>query len=400
MTESALMATYNRLPVTLVEGRGARVWDDTGHEYLDALAGIAVCALGHAHPAVTQALRDQAGRLVHISNNYRIPLQEQLGARLNSIAASERVFFCNSGAEANETALKIARRHGHHQGIEEPRVIVCEGAFHGRTLATLSASGNPRIQTGFEPLVPGFVRVPFNDVGAIEQAGDASTVAILVEPIQGEGGIRVPDGDYLAQLRALCDRRGWLLMCDEIQCGMARTGNWFAQQHAGISADVTTIAKALANGVPVGACLARGDAANVLTAGSHGTTFGGNPLAMAAGLAVIDTIDHDGLGQRAEILGERIRAGLRGALDGQAGVREVRGRGLMIGVELDRDCSELIRRALDAGLLINVTAGRTIRLLPPLILSEAEADRMVAILATTIERFLADQPRDAVGADS
>jgi len=391
MAESALMPTYNRLPVTMVEGNGARLWDDQGREYLDALAGIAVCALGHAHPAVTAAVSRQASRLVHVSNNYHIAAQEQLATRLNELAGSERVFFCNSGAEANETALKIARRYGHDRGIDDPRVIVCDGAFHGRTLATLSASGNPKIQTGFEPLVPGFIRVPFDDAAALEQVDDPDTVAVLVEPIQGEGGIRVPDADYLARLRRLCDRRGWLLILDEIQAGMGRTGRWFAQQHAGIRADVTTVAKALANGVPIGACLARGDAAEVLTAGTHGTTFGGNPLATAAGLAVLDSIEDEALLPRAEALGQRMRDGLRSALGNHAGVREIRGRGLMIGIELDRDCGELVRHALDAGLLINVTAGRTIRLLPPLVISDNQADRIVDIVSTTVDRFLAEQ---------
>lgn len=400
MADSALMATYKRLPVTMVEGSGARLWDDRGREYLDALAGIAVCALGHAHPAVTEAVSRQAGELVHVSNNYHIKAQEQLGSRLNELSGSERVFFCNSGAEANETALKIARRYGHDRAIDEPRVIVCEGAFHGRTLATLSASGNPKIQTGFEPLVPGFIRVPFNDATAIEQLDDPNAVAVLVEPIQGEGGIRVPDADYLARLRRLCDRRGWLLMVDEIQAGIGRTGRWFAQQHSGIHADVTTVAKALANGVPIGACLARGDAAEVLTAGTHGTTFGGNPLATAAGLAVLDTLEHEALLPRAEALGQRMQDGFRAALGNHPGVREIRGRGLMIGIELDRDCGELVRHALEAGLLINVTAGRTIRLLPPLVISDAQADRIVDIVSTTVARFLAEHRPATAGTAS
>jgi len=392
MPEDALMQTYNRLPATMVRGSGARVWDDQGREYLDALAGIAVCALGHAHPAVADALASQARELVHVSNNYHIPAQIALGERLNALGGSERVFFCNSGAEANETALKIARRHGHAQGIERPRVIVCEGAFHGRTLATLSASGNPKIQAGFEPLVEGFIRVPYDDANAVEQAaaGCADIVAVLVEPIQGEGGIQVPGDGYLRRLRALCDRHGWLLMLDEIQSGIGRTGHWFAQQHEDVRADVTTVAKALANGVPIGACLARGPAAEVLVAGSHGTTFGGNPLATAAGLATLEAIEREGLLAHAASVGERMRTGFRQAIGDLDAVREIRGRGLMIGIELDVDCGDLIRRALAAGLLINVTAGRTIRLLPPLVISTDEADRVVAIVAELVRAFVAE----------
>jgi len=393
MTESALMPTYNRLPVTMTEGTGARVRDDNGREYIDALAGIAVCALGHAHLAVTEAVSRQAGRLVHVSNNYHIRSQEELGARLNELVGSDRAFFCNSGAEANETALKIARRHGHDQGIDDPAVIVCDGAFHGRTLATLSASGSRKVQAGFEPLVHGFVRVPFDDIEAIEQAAAhrSGIVAVLVEPIQGEGGIRVPHAHYLRRLRELCDRRGWLLILDEIQSGMGRTGRWFAQHHEDVRADVTTVAKALANGVRIGACLARGTAGEVLTAGTHGTTFGGSPLATAAGLAVIDTIERDGLIERADQLGRRMQAGFAEAIGTLPGVREIRGRGLMLGIELDSDCGELIRRALDAGVLINVTAGNTIRLLPPLIISEDEADRIVDLVSGCVRQFLAER---------
>lgn len=388
----ALMSTYARLPVTLARGEGARVWDDAGREYLDALAGIAVCGLGHAHPDVTAALADQAGRLVHCSNNYRIPAQEELGERLTAVSGHERAFFCNSGAEANETALKIARRHGHDRGIDEPTVIVCERAFHGRTLATLTATGNRKIQAGFEPLVQGFVRVPFGDLDAIERVAEnrSNVVAVLVEPIQGEGGIRVPSDDYLPGLRQLCDRHGWLLMLDEIQTGVGRTGSWFAQQHANITADVTTVAKALGNGVPIGACLARGVAAEVLVPGSHGTTFGGNPLACRVGLAVLDRIERDGLVERADELGKRIASGFRERLGDHPGVREIRGRGLMIGVELAHDCGELMRRALEAGLLINVTAGNVIRLLPPLIIDDAQADAIVDGVSGLVEAFLAE----------
>jgi len=387
----ALMSTYKRLPVTLARGDGARVWDENGREYLDALAGIAVCGLGHAHPDVTGAIADQAARLVHCSNNYRIPAQEELGRRLTAVAGHERAFFCNSGAEANETALKIARRFGHERGIDEPTVIVCERAFHGRTLATLTATGNRRIQAGFEPLVQGFVRVPFDDLEAVERVASnrGNVVAVLVEPIQGEGGIRVPSDEYLPGLRRICDEHGWLLMLDEIQTGVGRTGAWFAQQHAGIAADVTTVAKALGNGVPIGACIARGKAATVLVPGSHGTTFGGNPLACRAGLAVLDRIERDGLVDRAGMLGERMRARFRERLGDHPGVREVRGRGLMIGIELARECGELMQRALEAGLLINVTAGNVIRLLPPLVIDDEQAEAIVDGVSGVAQAFLA-----------
>jgi acetylornithine aminotransferase len=388
----ALMNTYGRLPVTLVRGEGARVWDDSGREYLDALAGIAVCGLGHAHPAVAEALADQARRLVHVSNNYHIPTQQELGRRIAERAGQERVFFCNSGAEANETAIKIARRYGHDRGIEAPRIVVCEQAFHGRTLATLTATGNPKAQAGFGPLVEGFDRVPFGDIDAIRTLADerADIVAVMIEPVQGEGGIRPLPKGRLAELRALCDEMGWLLICDEIQSGMGRTGAWFAQQHDGVTADVTTVAKALGNGVPIGACLARGEAGETLVPGSHGTTFGGNPLACRAGLAVLDAIDQGALVERAAVLGERMVSGFRQTLGDLDGVREIRGRGLMIGIELDRECGELMRRALDAGLLINVTAGNTLRLLPPLIITDDEADRIVDGVATIARDFLAE----------
>lgn len=395
MRDDALMQTYSRLPATMVRGEGAHLRDDQGREYLDALAGIAVCALGHAHPAVTEAVARQAGQLLHVSNNYHIPAQQELGRRLTELAGGERAFLCNSGAEANETALKIARRIGRERGIDEPGIIVCDGAFHGRTLATLSASGSRKVQAGFEPLVQGFVRIPFDDTGAVERAAAnrPGIVAMLVEPVQGEGGIRIPADGYLARLRELCDRHGWLLMLDEIQTGMGRTGRWFAQQHEGVTADVTTVAKALANGVPIGACVARGEAARILAPGSHGSTFGGNPLAAAAGLAVIDTIEREGLVERAGELGQRMLAGFHEAIGATAGVRAIRGHGLMIGIELASDCGELVRRALDAGVLINVTAGRTIRLLPPFILSDDQADRIVELVSGLVRQFLAEQER-------
>ncbi|MGM0412228.1 MAG: aspartate aminotransferase family protein [Pseudomonadota bacterium] len=384
----ALMNTYARLPVAFEEGRGARLWDTEGREYLDAIAGIAVCGLGHAHPAVTAALCDQAGRLVHTSNLYRIPLQERLAERLTSAAGMERAFFCNSGAEANEAALKIARRLGHERGIAEPRVVVMEGSFHGRTLATLSATGNPAIQSGFEPLVAGFERVPWGDADAVAAlAGREDIVAVLVEPVTGEGGVGVAPADYLPRLRAICDDADWLLMVDEIQTGIGRTGDLFASLGAGVTPDVLTLAKGLGNGVPIGACLARGAAAGILGPGSHGTTFGGSPLVSATALAVLDTMEAEALPARAAELGDRIADGLRARLGDHPAVADIRHRGLMIGVELDRPCKELVRRALDRGLLINVTAERVVRLLPPLVISDAEADTITTTVADLIEAF-------------
>jgi acetylornithine aminotransferase len=391
MTEEAVMPTYKRLPVAMASGQGAWVWDAEGDAYLDALAGIAVCGLGHAHPGVAEAVAEQARTLVHSSNLYRIPPQEALGARLIGHTGDDRVFFCNSGAEANETAIKLARRYGHDRGIEHPRVVVCHQSFHGRTLATLSATGNSKIQAGFEPLLAGFVHVPFGDAEAIEAAADEHVVAVLVEPVQGEGGIRPAPAGYLDALRSLCDRKRWLLLCDEVQSGMARTGRFLGQHHSGARADVTTLAKSLGNGVPIGACLARGHAAEVLGPGSHGTTFGGNPLACRAALAVLDAIERDGLEARAADRGARLMQRLRERLDGLDGVREIRGKGLMIGIELTHDCGELMRRALDQGLLINVTAGNVVRLLPPLIISEAEADRIADGVAELVRAFLAEQ---------
>ena len=393
------MATYRRLPVTFTHGAGAWLWDETGKRYLDALAGIAVCGLGHAHPAVREALCDQAGSLVHTSNLYQIAAQTELGARLTALAGMDRVFFGNSGAEANEAAIKLARLHGHHRGIEKPAILVMENSFHGRTLATLTATGNRKVQAGFEPLVQGFVRVPYDDLAAVETAGANrhDLVAILVEPIQGEGGIRIPSPDYLPRLREICDRHGWLLMLDEIQTGMGRTGKLFAHQHSGIQPDVMTLAKGLANGVPIGACLARGAAAEVFGPGTHGSTFGGNPLACRAASAVLATIEGEGLTARAAERGAQLLAGFRQALAHQPGVMDIRGRGLMIGIELDRPCAELVGQALAAGLLINVTADRVIRLLPPLILEPDQADLLVSELARLIRDFLATSPPQVPG---
>ena len=394
------MATYRRLPVTFTHGEGAWLWDEAGKRYLDALSGIAVCGLGHAHPAVRDALCEQAGSLIHTSNLYQIAAQTELGARLTALAGMDRVFFGNSGAEANEAAIKLARLHGHHRGIERPAILVMENSFHGRTLATLSATGNRKVQAGFEPLVQGFVRVPYNDLGAVETAAAnrQDIVAVLVEPIQGEGGINIPAPDYLPRLRAICDRQGWLLMLDEIQTGMGRTGRLFAHQHTGIQPDVMTLAKGLANGVPIGACLARGVAATVLGPGSHGSTFGGNPLACRAASVVLETLESEGLVDRAADLGNQLKTGFRQALARQPGVRDIRGLGLMIGIELDRPCAELVGQALEAGLLINVTAERVIRLLPPLILERDQVALLVDRLAGLIVAFLATPaPKPAGG---
>ena len=394
------MATYRRLPVTFTHGEGAWLWDEAGKRYLDALSGIAVCGLGHAHPAVRDALCEQAGSLIHTSNLYQIAAQTELGARLTALAGMDRVFFGNSGAEANEAAIKLARLHGHHRGIERPAILVMENSFHGRTLATLSATGNRKVQAGFEPLVQGFVRVPYNDLGAVETAAAnrQDIVAVLVEPIQGEGGINIPAPDYLPRLRAICDRQGWLLMLDEIQTGMGRTGRLFAHQHTGIQPDVMTLAKGLANGVPIGACLARGVAATVLGPGSHGSTFGGNPLACRAASVVLETLESEGLVDRATDLGNQVKTGFRQALARQPGVRDIRGLGLMIGIELDRPCAELVGQALEAGLLINVTADRVIRLLPPLILERDQVALLVDRLAGLIVAFLATPaPKPAGG---
>ena len=386
----AVMRTYARLPVAFRRGEGVWLFDEDGRRYLDALSGIAVCGLGHAHPAVTAALTAQAGELIHTSNLYRIPHQERLAEALCRIAGMDAAFFCNSGAEANEAAIKLARLHASQRGSREPVIMVMEGAFHGRTLATVTATGSRRAQAGFEPLLPGFVRVPFGDLQAVERtARNARHVcAVLVESIQGEGGIRVPPAGYLEGLRALCDRHDWLLMVDEVQTGMGRTGRWFAFQHENVAPDVVTLAKGLGNGVPIGACLARGVAADVFQPGSHGSTFGGGPLACSAAQAVVDTIEGEGLVQRAEQLGERLRQRLHAELEGLPGVVEIRGRGLMTGIVLDRPCGELVPAALERGLLINVTAGDVVRLLPPLIITEEQLEELVHLLSGLIRSFL------------
>jgi acetylornithine/N-succinyldiaminopimelate aminotransferase len=388
------MNTYSRIPVAFTHGDGVWVWDESGKKYLDALAGIAVNTLGHAHPRLTRVIAEQSARLIHTSNLYVIAEQERLAEKLAKISGTDAVFFCNSGCEANEAAIKLARLHGHAKGVESPGIVVMDKAFHGRTLATLSATGNRKVQAGFEPLVPGFVRVPFNDIEAVRRvaAQDKSVVAVLVEPIQGEGGINVSSMQYLRDLRGLCDREGWLLMVDEVQCGLGRTGKWFVYQHAGIQPDVVLLAKGLASGVPIGACLARGGAATVFKPGTHGSTFGGNPLACAAALVTLGAIEEHGLMENASRVGAILLDGLREALAGRPGVTEVRGQGLMIGVELDRPCGDLVGQALQAGLLINVTMDNVVRLLPPLIMKEAEAREVLSILVPLVRAFIAQTP--------
>ncbi len=386
-----LMDTYAPLPVSFERGEGVWLWDTQGNRYLDALSGVAVCNLGHAHPAVSKAIRTQAEKLLHTSNLYRIPLQQQLASELTSAAGMEKAFFCNSGAEANEAAIKLARLYGHQRGVKTPAIIVTTGSFHGRTMATLSATGNRKIQAGFEPLVRGFVRVEYNDLDAVRSIArnDPNVVAILVEPVQGEGGVRIPDENYLESLREICSQQEWLLMLDEVQTGMGRTGRMFAYQHYQLTPDVVTLAKGLGNGVPIGACLARGAAANVFQPGNHATTFGGNPLVCSAALAVVRTLQQQKLPLQAAALAARMLEKLRDALAETPGVKEIRGKGMMFGIELDRPCSELVAAALEAGLLINVTASNVIRLLPPLILSECEADQIVDGVCNLIREFSA-----------
>ncbi|QTN44808.1 aspartate aminotransferase family protein [Ectopseudomonas mendocina] len=374
---SHLMRAYARQPLSFVRGSGALLWDEQGAEYLDAIAGVAVTSLGHAHAEITAVIAEQAGMLLHTSNVFRIDWQERLGERLCALTGMQRAFFCNSGAEANEAALKLARLHGQRKGIARPTVLVMDNGFHGRTIGTLSASGNPAKQAGFEPLLDGFVRVPYDDIEAVRQAAEQrpDIVAVLLEPVQGEGGIRVASIAYLRELRALCDRHGWLLMLDEIQAGMGRTGAWFGHQHAGITADVMTLAKALGNGLPIGACVARGEAAELFSPGLHGSTFGGNPLACRVACSVLDIMQRDELPLRAAMLGERLLGRLQQALGDHPEVIAIRGRGLMVGIELSRPCKELVGRALsEQRLLITVTRDSTIRLLPALICSEAQID--------------------------
>jgi acetylornithine aminotransferase len=388
------MPTYAPQPVAFVRGEGVWLFDAAGKPYLDALSGIAVNTLGHGHPGLVEALRDQVGRLIHHSNLFENPLAEALAHKLVERSGMTNVFFCNSGLEANEAAIKIARKYGHDRGIDSPEIIVYEHAFHGRSLATLSATGNAKVQKGFGPLVPGFVRVPLNDTHALEEIARTrpNVVAIFLEAIQGEGGIQPADIEYLHAARRICDAQGWLLMIDEVQCGTARTGRWFAHQWAGVLPDVMPLAKGLGSGVPIGAVVAHGAAAGVFGPGNHGTTFGGNPLAMRAGLATIAAIEAEALMANAQAQEARIRAGLTQALAGLSGVREIRGRGLMLGIELDRPCGEIVGQALQAGLVLNVTADRVIRLLPPLIFKDEHSDQLVAILAPLVRKLLEQHP--------
>jgi len=388
-----VMNTYGRVPIALERGQGVRVWDVNGKQYLDALGGIAVNTLGHNHPKLVPALQQQIAKLIHTSNYYHVPLQEELARLLVERSGLTNVFFCNSGLEANEAALKLARKYGHDRGIARPQIVVYEKAFHGRSIATLSATGNPKVQAGFGPLVEGFIRVPMNDIEAIRRAteGNPDVVAVFFETIQGEGGVNPMRAEYLRALRALCDERGWLMMIDEVQCGMGRTGKWFAHQWAGIVPDVMPLAKGLGSGVPIGAVVAGPKAASIFGPGNHGTTFGGNPLAMRAGVETIRIMEEDGLLANAAEVGEHLKAALLRAFSGLDGVVEVRGQGLMLGVELAKPCGVLVQRAADAGLLISVTADRVIRLVPSLILTRAEADDIVALLAPLVQAFLAEE---------
>jgi acetylornithine/N-succinyldiaminopimelate aminotransferase len=386
------MNTYGRLPIALSHGQGVRVWDVNGREYLDALAGIAVNTLGHNHPKLVPALQDQVAKIIHSCNYYHVPNQEKLAAKLAELSGMTNAFFCCTGLEANEGALKLARKFGHDKGIARPEIVVYENAFHGRSIATLSATGNTKVQQGFGPLVEGFIRVPLNDIDALKKAteGNPNVVAVFFETIQGEGGINPMRVDYLQQVRQLCDARDWLLMIDEVQCGMGRTGKWFAHQWAGIRPDVMPLAKGLGSGVPVGAIVAGPKAANIFQPGNHGTTFGGNPLAMRAGVETIRIMEEDGLLENAANIGAHLKGALASELGALPGVKEIRGQGLMIGVELDRPCNVLTTRACEAGLLISVTADNVIRLLPPLIMNRAEADEVVERLVPLVKQFLAE----------
>ncbi len=387
---SHLMNTYARLPIAFTHGKGVWLWDTEGKRYLDGLSGIAVNTLGHAHPRLTSALGAQINKLIHCSNIYRITEQELLADKLCELSGMQEAFFCNSGCEANEAAIKLARMYSHQQGIDAPAIIVMEKSFHGRTLATLSATGSRKVQAGFEPLTSGFVRVPYNDMEAIRQVAQHNNhvVAVLVEPIQGEGGIRMPEAAYLQQLRQICDKHNWLLMLDEVQCGMGRTGKWFAFQHTGILPDVMTLAKGLGSGVPIGSCLTAGRAQGLFKPGNHGSTFGGNPLACTAGLTTLNIVEQDGLIAHAEALGKFLLQGFTSSLQGAKGVKEIRCLGLMIGIELANPCTELVSQALAKGLLINVTADNVIRLLPPLVMTREEAQQLLDILCPLIIDFL------------
>jgi len=381
-----IMNTYGRLDVGFVKGEGAWLYDTKGNRYLDALAGLGVCALGHAHPKVTKTISDQAGQLMHTSNLYQIPLQNKLAENLVRISGMESIFFANTGAEANECAIKISRLHANKNSIANPTIIVAEGSFHGRTLATLTATGNRKVQAGFEPLVNGFVRAPFNDIEAINKIGENNTgvIAVMIEPIQGEGGIQLADETYLKQLREICDQKGWFMILDEVQSGNGRTGKYFAYQHAGILPDIVTTAKGLANGFPIGVCMARAEAATALQPGNHGSTFGGNPLACAVALSVIETIEEENLAERAAQLGERMLKSFRQRLSGSNRIQDIRGKGLMLGIELNIPCTELVQKAKEQGVLINVTVDKVVRLLPPLIISDEQADEITETISDLI----------------
>lgn len=397
MTQS-VMPTYGRLDITFNKGKGAWLYDEKGDAYLDALSGIAVCNLGHCHPAVTKAIADQAASLVHTSNLYHIPQQQALADKLAELSGMSQTFFCNSGAEANEAAIKIARKYGHEKGVEKPVIIVMDGSFHGRTMATLTATGNPKVQEGFDPLLPGFVRVPYNDVDALRMAIShwPEAVAVLVEPVQGEGGVKVPSEDYLSDVRELCTQRKLLMMLDEVQTGIGRTGHWFAYQHnEGVLPDVLTLAKGLGNGMPIGACLVSGEAQGVLQAGNHGSTFGGNPLACSAALAVLDTIENQALLQHVEEMSQQIQAAFKHEIGHLTNVK-CRAKGFMFGIELPVPCGELVQKALDKKLLINVTAGNVIRLLPPLVMTADEANQMVMTVSELIKSLMAQQTIESV----
>ncbi|MFT7185111.1 MAG: acetylornithine/N-succinyldiaminopimelate aminotransferase [Pseudohongiellaceae bacterium] len=390
--EQPLMNTYGRLPVAFESGDGVWLYDTDGNKYFDTFCGIAVCGLGHTHPAVTKAIKDQAGRLVHCSNFYHTPLQVKLAQKLCKLSGMDNLFFSNSGAEANEAAIKIARKYGHDKGIQAPTIIVMEQSFHGRTMATLTATGNRKVHAGFEPLLSGFARAPFNDIEAIHKiaASNPDVIAIMLEPIQGEGGLTLAKKSYLKSLREICDQNNWLLILDEVQTGNGRTGSYFAYQQLGITPDIVTVAKGLANGYPIGACLAQGIASKVLTPGSHGSTFGGNPLGCAAALATIEQIESNDLCKRASILGERILSALKEELLSASYIKDIRGSGLMIGIELEESCSELVPLAKAKGLLLNVTADKVIRLLPPLNMTDEECEFLIDAVTQIIRLYAAD----------
>jgi acetylornithine aminotransferase len=398
MTDS-VMPTYGRLDIAFTEGKGAWLTDTEGQQFLDALSGIAVCNLGHCHPAVTKAIQEQAATLVHTSNVYHIPLQTQLADKLTQLSGMEQAFFCNSGAEANEAAIKIARKYGHSKGIDKPVIIVMDGSFHGRTMATLTATGNAKIQVGFDPLLPGFVRVPYNDLDALRMAIGhwPEAVAVLLEPVQGEGGVKVPDAEFLAGVRAICTQRKLLMMLDEVQTGVGRTGQWFGFQHSeDLLPDVMTLAKGLGNGMPIGACLVAGHAVGVLQAGNHGSTFGGNPLACRAALAVLETIENEAMLNHVQDLSKQMLQGFKAKLSDLTGVKDIRGLGFMLGIELNVSCGELVKQALAQGLLINVTADSVIRLLPPLVINAEEAEMIVNKVSELVINFLSSHAVESV----